>query len=252
MPDSRMPHDNGPDDSRHREDPRNWSDAFAALPLETPPRDAWAKVAAELRATVPTKRDYRPWWMALAAAVALAIVLPMAWLPHDKPAAPAVATQPATVAPRIDADRATPLPESATHEQVDALASTDTTAREPARSTRAAAPQQAKPVPASTGHKRDDTLDSLYAQSAQLESLIAQVGDERMSSGPAAALSDQLETRVALIDATLADPALDRTQRAGLWRERVDTLQQLAGFQSAQLLLSASGENYDGQLVAVY
>lgn len=255
MPDERMPHDNLSDNSRRREEPRNWSEAFAALPLETPPRDAWSKVAAELHSTPRPARSRRPLWMALAAAVALAITLPLAWLPRDEASAPAVTVQPATDAPHPVANDAPPAVavEPGTGEQVAATPPASTASREPVRVANASA----KPAVARTSVATDPagdaaTLTSLYTQSAQLEGLLARMRDDRMSTGPAAVLAEQLETRVALIDASLAEPALDDARRTDLWRERVDALRQLAGFASTQRWLAAQGESYDAQLVAVY
>src|SRR5690606_24035741 len=55
--------------------PRDWSDAFNALPLEAPPRDAWSRLAPHLG----TQRRPRhlPAWLGLAAAAAVVAVI--AW-----------------------------------------------------------------------------------------------------------------------------------------------------------------------------
>ena len=109
-----------------------------------------------------------------------------------------------------------------------------------------------KKTVAATDASDETALTTLYAQSAQLEALLAQVQDDRVVTGPAAAMAGELEARVADIDASLSQPGLAARQRAALWRDRVDALQQLAGFHSTQRLLAADGERYDGQLVAVY
>jgi hypothetical protein len=97
-----------------------------------------------------------------------------------------------------------------------------------------------------------DALPGLYAESAQLEALLVQLRDERVATGAASALTSQYESRVALIDASLSDPALQQPERIGLWQQRVDTLQQLVSFETTQRWLAAQGERYDGQIVAVY
>lgn len=53
--------------------PTGWQDAFAALPLESPPADGWSKLAARLDA----RRQRRwPLWAASAAVLAVAAALP--------------------------------------------------------------------------------------------------------------------------------------------------------------------------------
>jgi hypothetical protein len=94
-------------------------------------------------------------------------------------------------------------------------------------------------------------LEPLYAQSAQLESLLSMARDERVASGTSAALSDGLDARVASIDAALAGPGLDAQQRAELWSQRVDALQQLVGIETTQRLYAARGETYQAALVSI-
>ena len=72
-----------------------------------------------------------------------------------------------------------------------------------------------------------------------------------MASGTAAALSDELDARVASIDATLAQPALSDAQRADLWGQRVDALQQLVGIEATNRLYAARGQSYDAALVSI-
>lgn len=249
MPDARPP-DN---------EPRNWSDAFAALPLETPPHDAWTRVAAEIRAGSPPRaaRNRRPWWTAIAAALALAIAVPLAWMP-DKTPQSSQSRGPDAAPSNPELSSAVKTPSSSLQLPTDnpsiakevpakpATGKVQTTL--PAETRLAHAKQPKRTQPTDTG----TTLDTLYAQSAQLEALVAQTRDENFATGPAAVLADELESRVALIDVSLAQPALATAQRTTLWQKRVDALRQLAGFQSTQRLLAAQGERYDGQLVAVY
>ena len=58
--------------------PGTWTEAFAALPQEAPPRDAWAKVSRKLD-TRRRKRRPLPAWLGIAAAAAVVAVI--AW-PH--------------------------------------------------------------------------------------------------------------------------------------------------------------------------
>jgi hypothetical protein len=106
------------------------------------------------------------------------------------------------------------------------------------------------PVSNPTGAPHGE-LEALYAQSAQLEALLAYARDDRVSSGTAATVSAQLDQRVASIDAALAQPHLTATRQRDLWRQRVDALRTLANFETNRRLLSAQGEHYDGALVRV-
>ena len=62
-----------PDASLPAGAPRDWTAAFAALPLERPAGDGWARVAAGLQ---PPRRRHWPVWLATAAALLLALALP--------------------------------------------------------------------------------------------------------------------------------------------------------------------------------
>ena len=107
------------------------------------------------------------------------------------------------------------------------------------------------PASAGTASVTADPFEHLYAESAQLESLLAVARDERVSSATAAAVSGELETRLASIDAALMQPGLSRDQQLALWQQRVDGLRTLTGFESNRRWLAAHGTHYDGMLVAV-
>ncbi len=97
-----------------------------------------------------------------------------------------------------------------------------------------------------------DALLQLQAESARLEALIAMTRDERVGSAAATVMTAELDQRVGLIDAGLTQSAtLTTEQHEALWRERVQTLRELAGVETTQLWLAAQGESYDGALVSV-
>lgn len=271
-----------PDDTRMpRPALRDWADAFAALPLETPPSDAWAKIAAEIRPVVEAagpRRRRRPLWLAVAAAAALAVALPLFWRPTpDASPQPVVADRPAVSTGSLDPDEALRNPEhvevakvpddrpSAIEKRPDLLpvsgpqpagetktpdttrTNTDTRVAQ-RRATPARRPARSETAAASS----DETaLAALYAQSAQLEGLLAMARDERVASGTVAALGDELDAKVAGIDAALIQPGLDPRRRAELWRLRVDALQQLVGIEATQRLYAARGQSYDVALVSI-
>lgn len=176
---------------------RDWNAAFAALPLERPDRDAWSDVAHRL----PPERSARRWpaLLALAAAVTLAVVVPLRLFAPDD-VAPAVATN---------------------------------------------APVATQPSTAI------DPLEQLYAQSAQLEALLAMARDDRVASGAAVEVAADLEDELAAIDAQLRQPGLPRARQLALWRARVDTLGAMADFEGTRRWLAVHGERYDGALVQV-
>ena len=95
------------------------------------------------------------------------------------------------------------------------------------------------------------TLETLHAESAQLESLLQLARDDRVSSGTAAALAAELDSRVASIDAALMRPGLSPDQQMSLWRERVEALRSLTSFESTRRWLAANGSRYDGALAQV-
>ncbi|HEX2082256.1 MAG TPA: hypothetical protein VHF86_02090 [Xanthomonadaceae bacterium] len=95
-------------------------------------------------------------------------------------------------------------------------------------------------------------LEQLYAESAQLEALVAMARDDRVATtGAAAALASQYDAQVADIDGRLIQPDVTPEERTRLWRARVAALRELAGFESTQRLLAAHGERYDAMLVSI-
>lgn len=252
------------------QEPRNWSQAFSALPLESPGDRPWPAIAASV--VTSQKGQHRPLrWMAAAAVLALAIAVPLAWLQTDstvdvpamasgKPQADAAVTSSSKATEGSANTDAAPTPGGAEAAQVSVPASTTDGSKQAAvrgddSKPAVAAATTISPSPASPAsvaqEPQAEALPALYAQSAQLEAVLAQVQDGRVASGPAAAVAAEYESSLALIDAALADPALPDAQRPVLWSERVNSLRQLVDFESSQRWLTARGERYDGQLVAV-
>jgi len=203
-----------PDDinKNHGRAPGDWNAAFAALPLERPDTDAWADIAARIPAHAPASRKPAPWIarVAIAAALALAVVVPLRMLDRSKPAG-----------------------DDAASTQVASASSTST------------APSTQAPTPAG------DSLETLYAQSAQLEGLLALARDEDVATGAAIEVGVDLDNELARIDAQLRQPGLDSARQLALWRARVDTLRSAVSFESTRRWLAAQGERYDGALVQV-
>jgi hypothetical protein len=94
-------------------------------------------------------------------------------------------------------------------------------------------------------------MEMLYTASAQLETLLAYTRDPRVETGPAAALSSQIHSRLAKIDARLSLPDLSAREQYVLWQARVGTLRQAVAFESELRALAAEGQGYEGQLVEV-
>jgi len=252
--------------------PLGWGDAFAGLPQDTPDAGGWQRLQARLPvASSPRLRRRWPLWLGAAASLGLALALPL-WMsreaaidlpapaitqrtgtPPSMPANPRPLASTPSQAPRVRHDDDTAA-------EVDAIA----TAKAGSASTRSRPPRMApaqrpirtvaEPAGATRLASSDATtqrLESLYAESAQLEQLLAIVRDERVASGASAALSGELDSRVVAIDATLTQPALDDAQRADLWDQRVDALQQLVGIEATNRLYAARGQRYDAALVSV-
>ena len=304
MPDARQPGPTAPDD---------WSQAFAALPLETPPAGGWNRLAA----TLPARRDRSRIWIPAAAAACLALAIAVPWrgtAPDQSP--PIAATTPPAVTPSVAPPTASPSPPSRQADPTP-LAASDAASlpnkadadvvddRKPATNAAppdgsssldtglATAPVRApkdrdagvRPQPPSAGADADaadrrqaastavaahtgapaehaagsspppaspEALETLYAESAQLEALLAQIRDDRVASGPAMALSAALNERVAGIDVALSQPDLETDTRVRLWRERVEVLQRLTGVESTQRWMAANGYQADGAVAQVY
>jgi hypothetical protein len=260
--------------------PPDWASAFAALPPETPPADALSSVFARIPASTPT-RPGRQWWIAAAAVLALAAVVPFAR--HSRESGnPAVAVEGRSGKPtavqnqsHLEADsiKAT-MPVTA--QKLDArlrghddgkevairsgIASTSPTTdalpthSTPIRVAKAETPHRKphrtrKSSPAS--EPADKLMEPLYAESARLEALLALARDDRVASATAVALGSDFEARIAGIDAALMQPSLTSHRRLELWKDRVSALRAYASFESTQRALAASGERYDAMLVSI-
>lgn len=272
--------DHGPHDQGTHAD---WAGAFAALPQEAPSADGWQRLQARLPAAVVPTRERRRWllWLASAASLALVIAIPLRMqstttTTTTDPAVTtasqnAISTQPLidagvkvtsiSIAPALIKDNSTtaftPLPTPATtarvrkprrDRHVDPSQRPIRTAAQPADTTRIASTETVD-APATGIHQ--DSLASLYAQSAQLENMLALASDERVSTGTAAVLTDALTGQMADIDAALAQSEASPQARNDLWRNRVDTLRQLVGIETTQRLYSARGQRSEGALVSI-
>ncbi len=262
--------------------PRDWGEAFAALPPETPATDALSSVFARLPASTPT-RSGRQWWIAAAAVLALAAIVPLAMNvarhpgasePDNAGIASARHTQPPAVKdagesrnPALATDSGikklgpgfrrddgegtvTARPDVTTPPVATALPTHSTPTRIAKADTPRRKPQRTREsVPAS--EPPASAMEPLYAESARLEALLALARDDRVGSATAVALGSEFEDRIAGIDAALAQPVLDPQHRLELWRERVSALRGYAGFESNRRALAASGERYDAMLVSI-
>ena len=211
--------------------PPDWHHAFAALPLEAPPSDRWRQVAATLPRTPRRRRHLLPWAVA-AATACLAAVPAMHLLRTPEPGGIAPPVPAAAVQAAPEPDRLSPS--TATPTRIDN--------RTPET---AAAAAQAQP--ASTAGATEPGLEPLQAESARLESLLAELSGTDAGGGVQLALSASLRTRVAGIDDALAGTGLDAAARSNLWQERVELLRALAGLaadQRWQALYGGNGADY--------
>lgn len=261
--------------------PANWAGAFAALPPESPTPDGWQRLQARLPVASPTRTRTRtrwPLWLATAASLALMIAMPLR-MQTTTSAIPVVAPSPsvttpsahATTTPAIDPgiEVASQPVSRVPIESTGSVASTsipETTARtrkprrgqhvDPSQRPIRTVAQPADTTRIANGEKPDSpastaTLESLYAQSARLESVLAIARDERVSTGTAAALTDTLNAQVASIDAALIQPDVSLQGRTDLWSERIETLRQLVGIETTQRLYSARGQQYEAAMVSI-
>lgn len=281
MADSHHPRPDSPE--------RGWTGVFAALPLETPPADGWARVSSVLAAqrvwAQSRSRDRRRYWiggMAAAALLAVFIVGPLdrysvpptnesahtdaimttaastnsvkaaadaARTTNPIAAAPHLATTDSGPAARVDETRALRPVDRGPVDRARARQATDRLiASLPGTATMMLASQ---PSPAVEPSPADPSSPTLQERSARLEALVALLRDDRVGTGSTSLLTGALEADIARIDAALADDGLSPSGRNALWRQRVDTLEQLAGMESTGRWLAAHGSTYDAALVRV-
>lgn len=250
----------------------DWGRAFAALPLQTPDANGWQRLQARLPAAAHTPRAPRwPLWLATAASLALAVAIPLRLQPDPVQGAASteVAPLPAAglpVSPAASrqgnalAEESAPLRTAPPTAAAMGITPAQGVARSKSPVRKAAIPVAQRPI-RTLAQPADDTriaaaesaddLEPLYAQSAQLEDLLVLARDDRVASGPVAALTEELDAQVASIDAALIQADVSSQRRTELWRERVDTLRQLVGVEATQRLLAARGQQYDAALVSI-
>jgi hypothetical protein len=227
-------------DSRARDPkPRDWGDALAGLPLDTPPEGGWQRLAAALPvAQMPARRTrWRRPALALVATAFFAAVIPlMHWRAVETSPPPlqraTPAAMPITEAPaREPAPTVAPAASAATEDRVrSAVARASATPRANAHAARDTAPAR---------------LDALYTESARLEAVLAQLPDSATGNVAALAVSADLQDQVAHIDLALSQAALPDVTRTALWEQRVDTLRQLTGVEATQRWQVAMNDDAD-------
>ncbi|MBU8976669.1 hypothetical protein JI752_011005 [Lysobacter sp. MMG2] len=250
-------------DTERTTPPADWSGAFAALPVETPPDGGWQRLQQALDAPVAHTQRRRHWpvWLAAAAIGAIALV------PALRHSDDAVAPGDAPIAAHKRAPVDTSRPPIATSKRPETrVATTTEPTQAPSRddgaaaSTKPAAPDTApriaattppSPAPDAQAAELRAGIAALQSESAQLETLLALARDDRVASANGAALAVEFDRRIGRIDASLSQPGLADADRAALWQARVATMRELAGIETTQRWLFASGERYDGALVSV-
>lgn len=216
-------------------DPRSWSDAFSALPLEAPPVDAWQRIAPRLAPAPRRTHRILPW--AIAACTALLAAIPVLWLVRHG--------TPDGIRAEVGAgNHADPLTVPPSSEGRDGPVASDAIATNAPATTSAAHPRSSPAArdepPAVAVHTRattpavDPGLARLQAESARLEALVAELARNEPVDGAQLVLTLSLQAQVGDIDAALAEGTLDPVVRSDLWRQRVAALRDLAGVASDQ------------------
>lgn len=223
--------------------PRDWRDAFGALPLEAPPEGSWQRLATALppaHASARRARWRRP-ALALAATAFFAAVIPlMHWRAVQTTPPPLQRAAPMTTI-------ATPAPADApVRTVIDAMPAAAAAAREDAAPpTVARAPAAVRSTARAVRDPAPARLDALYTESARLEAVLAHLPDSGTGNVAALAVSAELQDQVAHIDLALSQPALPDVARTALWEQRVDTLRQLTGVEATQRWQVALNDNAD-------
>lgn len=266
------------DPRRGRDAGPDWGLAFARLPLESPPAGSRQRFAAAVQAHArqldAPRRDRRGTWaivLASAAVLALVVAAPMlGWnaAPDANDSGVAARAIPAAV-PHPEAMSAQPPDEvmdpppstnlrlvrralpGMLRAHVEAPAHVDRTRARQATDRLLASMPLPQITAAADAAFNAQALAQLQQQSRQLESLVAMARDERVGTAAGMAMTSALDAELARLDADLQDPGLDAVQRVALWRQRVDTLQHLAGVATTQRWLAAQGALDQVALVSV-
>lgn len=114
------------------------------------------------------------------------------------------------------------------------------------------APPARPPAPELATPSPETALPALMAESAQLEAMLARLGDESDGSANAVLLGLELEDQLRDIDAALGDPRLPADQSLALWQQRVDLLRDYAGLRGTAQWLAVQGDELEGALVATF
>lgn len=95
-------------------------------------------------------------------------------------------------------------------------------------------------------------IETLMAESARLESMLATMSGNELGSASALLLGLEFEDRLGELDAALAAPGASDETRAALWRQRVAVLRDYAALQGTAQWVAVQGGHYDGALVATF
>jgi hypothetical protein len=230
--------------------PQDWQQAFAALPLETPPPAAAARFASQLHA-----RRRPPRWRlpAIAAAVCLLAAAPALLLVDaprqaDTPPATASGTAPTRHAVAVETPASVEHVPTPSADTSDAPLPAPDARRTTAPTTAAATMPPSSAPPTATASE----LQQLHGESARLEALLSALSSGESGDAVQLALAASLQAQVAGIDDALAWGELDAAARTGLWRERVDVLRQLTGLAADQRLAVLHGGGADYAVLPVY
>ncbi|MBD9479454.1 hypothetical protein [Pseudoxanthomonas sp. PXM02] len=222
--------------------PRDWDEAFGALPLDVPPAGSWQRLSTALPVAPAPRRRWGRSALALAATLALAAVVPL-------------------MSPRLQ-QRQAPLPSEGdravasvrAHSEVPANAAPPVAAEDMVKTPTPSPPivLTAASASRSVGRARDARLDALYGESARLEAVLAQLPDSGVTDAASIAVATGLQDQVAHIDVALSQPALPIDARTALWQERVDTLRQLTGVEATQHWNVAFGDIASASDTTIY
>ena len=188
--------------------PLDLAEALRALPLQAPEHSAWPELAAQLQkssaAQVESARNepFRRFVLPAALAAALASVFVVAYKPH----APKGPLPVATVTPGAASSHMNSAKVSNVHN-----AATDTA-----------------------------QLATLQQRSQDLERWLRETGNVAVPlQGQDLVAATEIENLIGLVDVELAAP--HETQDAGLWKQRVDLLEDLSALRYSNYQLAAGG-----------
>ena len=219
--------------------PRDWASAFSALPMETPPADAWISLAHRLprreACASAGRRSRRPYRVALAATVVLAAVIPLLYRHVENTSMLSPVRGPTTEShPSLEVAASASLDDtlvvampSSTPEPTRVKVETSKGIVHAVHDAVAVHQRETPGVAPAPSANDSAQLDALHAQSADLEAALAEMQRLKVVTPGVEVISQHLASTIGVIDEEIAERNPDGNEALALWRQRNRLLGQM-------------------------